>query len=248
MTGTYDTGSVVYAKNVPTAELAVGDVITYAPPAGASPTALVTHRIAAITRGPRRPARVSHEGRRQPGRSTPGASSCADAHQARVAFSVPFAGFVFIALADRDLRMLLIGGPALLVAFSVLLGMIRDARAESRSRPRAAGRARRDARVGPAVRPRRGLAILLGLGVLASRQPARCRAPPTPRRRSIARTPSPPPPTGSPRRSLSRAPAAALRASVTLAATAADVGSGVASRAHPALGLRPGDLDRHLHR
>ncbi len=49
MTGSYDAGSVVFAKPVPVAELETGDVITYAPPAGESPTRLVTHRIERIS-------------------------------------------------------------------------------------------------------------------------------------------------------------------------------------------------------
>jgi signal peptidase I len=132
MTGTYDTGSVLYAKNVPTRELAVGDVITYAPPAGASPTALVTHRIAAITRGPngQRVYRTKGDANRA---IDPWRFELRDAQQARASFAVPYVGFAFIALADRNLRMLLIGGPALLVALSVLLGMIREARAERRA-------------------------------------------------------------------------------------------------------------------
>ncbi len=131
MTGTYDTGSVVYARNVPTAELRIGEVITYAPPAGAGPTELVTHRIAQITRGPDGQRVFRTKGDANPA-ADPWRFELPEAQQARVALSVPLAGYVFIALADRDLRMLLIGGPALLVALSVLLGMIRDARAESR--------------------------------------------------------------------------------------------------------------------
>ena len=132
MTGTYDTGSVVYAKPVPTADLHKGDVITYAPPAGESPTALVTHRIFAITRGPagQRVYRTKGDANPDP---DPWRFELSAARQARVFFGVPYAGYVFIALGDRSLRMLLIGGPALLVALSVLLGMIREARAESRS-------------------------------------------------------------------------------------------------------------------
>ena len=52
MTGTYDRGSLVYDRVVPTSSLKVGDVITYAPPRGAGPAGLVTHRIHAITTGP----------------------------------------------------------------------------------------------------------------------------------------------------------------------------------------------------
>lgn len=131
MTGTYDTGSIVYAKNVATDELAVGDVITYAPPAGASPTALVTHRIAAITRGPNG-QRVYRTKGDANAAIDPWRFELRDATQARASFGVPYVGFVFIALADRNVRMLLIGGPALLVAFSVLFGMVREARSESR--------------------------------------------------------------------------------------------------------------------
>jgi signal peptidase len=130
MTGTYDTGSIVYAKSVPTDELAVGDVITYAPPAGASPTALVTHRIAAITRDPSGRRVFRTKGDANPA-IDPWKFELRDAQQARAAFAVPYVGFAFIALAERNLRMLIIGGPALLLALSVLVGMIREARAES---------------------------------------------------------------------------------------------------------------------
>src|ERR671932_2582733 len=51
MTGTYDRGSIVYDRVVPTRSLNVGDVITYDPPAG-GPAGLVTHRIASIRTGP----------------------------------------------------------------------------------------------------------------------------------------------------------------------------------------------------
>ena len=48
MTGTIDYGSIAFEEVVPVSELQVGDIITYAPPAGASLDHLVTHRIVAI--------------------------------------------------------------------------------------------------------------------------------------------------------------------------------------------------------
>src|SRR3954451_2679775 len=48
MTGTFDIGSHVFDKPVPTADLAVGDVITYLPPESAGVPHLVTHRIVSI--------------------------------------------------------------------------------------------------------------------------------------------------------------------------------------------------------
>ena len=87
MTGTYDTGSVVYAKAVPTADLAIGDVITYAPPAGESPTALVTHRLA---RSPAAPGQLVY---RTKGDANPDADpwgfELSAARQARVSFWRP---------------------------------------------------------------------------------------------------------------------------------------------------------------
>ena len=51
-----------------------------------------------------------------------------EATQARVAFHVPYVGYVLSALAIRQVRMVLIGLPALLIAFAVLVGFSRDVR------------------------------------------------------------------------------------------------------------------------
>jgi signal peptidase len=126
MTGTYDRGSLVYDRVVPTASLKVGDVITYDPPAGAGPAGLVTHRIVSIT-----PQRGGVRVLRTKGDFNPSADpwtfTLQSRTQAKVAFHLPYVGFVLAALADRHLRMLIIGVPALLVALSVLAGLWRDA-------------------------------------------------------------------------------------------------------------------------
>lgn len=126
MTGTYDTGSVVFAKAVPVADLEVGDVITYAPPAGASPTPLVTHRVARIELQPDGRRVFRTKGDANPA-VDPWTFTLPQAEQAQVRFSVPYIGRVVGALADRETRMLFIGGPALLVALFILAGLVRDA-------------------------------------------------------------------------------------------------------------------------
>ena len=132
MTGTYDAGSIVYAKPVPTADLRVGDVITYAPPPGNTPTPLVTHRIAGIETQP--------EGQRV--FRTKGDANAAvdgwtftlpDTKQARVSYSVPHAGRLISALSDRETRMLVIGVPAGLIALLVLAGLARESREAGRA-------------------------------------------------------------------------------------------------------------------
>jgi signal peptidase len=112
MSGTYDRGSLVLADVVPVAELEVGDVITYTPPAGDH---LVTHRIAWIG---------SDDAGRRLFRTKGDANPVADpwtfrldqGTQARVRFGVPYAGYGLSALGRREVRMVAIALPALLIA------------------------------------------------------------------------------------------------------------------------------------
>lgn len=128
MTGTYDRGSIVFDKVVPVDQLVVGDVITYTPPPGAGPEGRVTHRIAWIG---------SDQFGRRVYRTKGDANATADPWtftldqptQAKVAFHVPYVGFVFAALSIRDLRMLVIGLPALLVAIAAFGSLRREAHA-----------------------------------------------------------------------------------------------------------------------
>jgi signal peptidase I len=121
MTGTYDKGSLVLDDVVPVADLKVGDVITYRPPAGDH---LITHRIASIAHD-RSGARVF--------RTRGDANPVADpwtfrldrAEQARVRLGVPYAGYALMALGRRDVRMALIAFPALLIAAFNLAGLWR---------------------------------------------------------------------------------------------------------------------------
>ena len=123
MTGTYDRGSVVFDRVVPTSRLAAGDVITYRPPAASGVDHLITHRIQAIT---------VHDGvrvYRTKGDANPTADpwtfTLPKPTQARVSFHVPYAGFAVAALSDRRLRMLVVGLPALLIAVSSLASLWR---------------------------------------------------------------------------------------------------------------------------
>jgi len=135
MTGTYDRGSVVFDRAVPTAQLREGDVITFRPPAsaGLAHRGLVTHRIAAITHDPAggRVFRTRGDANRT---ADPYAFGLHHKTQARVAFHVPYVGYAFAALGIRWVRMLVIGLPALLIALAVLAGLWREAGQELRAR------------------------------------------------------------------------------------------------------------------
>jgi len=125
MSGTYDRGTLVLDEVVPVADLKVGDVITYLPPSGAGPDHLITHRIAWI-------------GKDQTGgrifRTKGDANQVADPWtfrlsqptQARVRFGVPHVGRVLWALSRKDVRMIIIALPALLIALSTLIALWRQ--------------------------------------------------------------------------------------------------------------------------
>ena len=122
MTGTIDFGSVTYEKVVPVADLRVGDIITYQPPAGSGIDHQVTHRIVSIkgdvfrTKGDAVPQR------------DPWKFKLDGDQQARVVFSVPYVGYPLMWLSDRGTRMLVIGLPAALIgliAAGQLVGALR---------------------------------------------------------------------------------------------------------------------------
>ena len=132
MTGTYDRGSLVFDEVVPVKSLKVGDVITYRPPRGSGPTGLVTHRIHAIGRDPKTGSPVYRTKGDANKVVDPWTFTLPSRTQARVVTGVPYAGFALAALAQRQVRMLLVGLPALLIALIVMTGLFRDAGREAR--------------------------------------------------------------------------------------------------------------------
>lgn len=135
MTGTYDRGSLVLDEVVPVDSLKVGDVITYKPPAGSGPEGLVTHRIASITAN-----KLGNKVFRTKGDANASADpwtfNLANREQARVRVGIPYAGFVLAALSRRDLRMLIVGVPAALIALMTLAGLWKDTGRRGEAVPR----------------------------------------------------------------------------------------------------------------
>ncbi len=135
MTGTYDRGSLVLDEVVPVADLKTGDVITYKPPPGSGPDGLVTHRIVSISAG-KAGQRVFRTKGDANAAADPWTFVLAKGEQARVKAGIPYAGFVVAALSRRELRMLVVGVPALLIALMSLAGLWREAGAEASAVPR----------------------------------------------------------------------------------------------------------------
>jgi len=123
MSGTFEKGSVVFEKPVAVEDLQVGDVITYLPPAGSGVPNLVTHRVVDIEPAQGGGSLFTTRGDANAD-VDPWKFQLVDGQQPVVQFSVPKAGWVFIALADRQTRMLLIGGPAALIALIALAQLV----------------------------------------------------------------------------------------------------------------------------
>jgi signal peptidase len=132
MTGTYDRGSIIFDRPVPTKQLHIGDPITYSPPPGQTAHSQVTHRINRLRHG--------QDGLRIYGTKgdanrvqDPWTFQLPQPTQDKVVFHVPYAGYALGVLSDRHYRMYLIGIPALLVALGVIRGLFRDPSEAQRS-------------------------------------------------------------------------------------------------------------------
>ncbi|MBN2204258.1 MAG: signal peptidase I [Thermoleophilia bacterium] len=144
MTGTIPKGSVIYSKLAPVEALRVGDVITFVPPEMDAP---VTHRITAIEPDERGNLVFTTKGDYNPSED-PWSLRFVDPVQARYAFHIPYLGYALAYLAVRQVRMLLIGLPAVVIALSMLVSLWREA---GRELEQAEGR--RDGAVGQGPLP-----------------------------------------------------------------------------------------------
>jgi signal peptidase I len=120
------TGSVVYDRAVPVEELSVGDVVTFMPPPEFHQKDPVTHRIHKISRG--------SNGTRQ-FRTKGDANESVDPwtivfdrpDQARVEHHVEKVGYVYVALSNRWVQLLVIGLPAMVLFALIVIALWREA-------------------------------------------------------------------------------------------------------------------------
>jgi signal peptidase len=124
MSGTFEKGSIAFEKRVPAEDVKVGDVITYLPPADSGGNHLVTHRIISdkILENGQRQLQTQGDANPDP---DPWKFSLTEGTQPVVKTTVPHLGWIFVGLADRDLRMLVIGIPAALIAAASLVELAR---------------------------------------------------------------------------------------------------------------------------
>jgi signal peptidase len=138
MDGSYDRGSIVFDEEVAVSDLAVGDAITYRPPPETGMEGLITHRIVSIRERSEADTlfRTKGDANESP---DPWRFTLDQPTQARVAFHVPFLGYAIAALSVREVRMLVIGLPALLIAFALAARLWREAGAATATRRDEAG-------------------------------------------------------------------------------------------------------------
>ena len=123
MSGTIEKGSVVFSRNTPAEDLQVGDVITYLPPADSGVSTLVTHRILTMEPGENGSTIFRTQGDANPD-PDPWTFSLVDDEEPVVQHAVPKVGWVMIALADREVRMLVVGLPAAIIALMALAQLV----------------------------------------------------------------------------------------------------------------------------
>jgi signal peptidase len=128
MTGTIDRGSVVYARLTPVGRLKVGDIVTFVPPGEQGP---VTHRIISVGTGPNGERVFQTKGDFNTA-ADPQSITFSQPQQARYVYHVPYLGYLLAPLALRQLRLLLIGLPAVVIAISLLWSLWRSAGEEVR--------------------------------------------------------------------------------------------------------------------
>ena len=143
---------------VPVADLRVGDVITYMPPAGDH---LITHRISWIGRDDAGRRIFRTKGDANPV-ADPWTFRLDQPTQARVRVGVPYAGYALTALGRRDVRMFVIALPALLIAGFSLARLWRQLGAEAQRGAGGGGVSRALARPARAVGAATGGVVVVG--------------------------------------------------------------------------------------
>jgi signal peptidase I len=117
MTGAIPKGAVIYSRITPVEQLRVGDIITFHPPGAAS---AVTHRIIGIEKGPGGRPAFSTKGDFNKTADPWNPVLVNEPQQARYRFHIPLFGYLLAALALRNVRIALIGLPAVVIALSLL--------------------------------------------------------------------------------------------------------------------------------
>lgn len=124
MTGTADAGSMVVARLQPTADLEVGDVITYVPPPDAPIDQAVTHRIVDIATNPDDTLTYTTKGDANQTVDS-WTFQLADEQQLVMQTAVPHLGRPVLFLSDPGTRRIVIGVPALAIALLSLRDIVR---------------------------------------------------------------------------------------------------------------------------
>jgi signal peptidase len=121
MEPTIHKGSLVFDEIVPVAALRKGDVITYVPPITHEP---VSHRIISVQRiAGARVFRTKGDNNAAPDLRP---FTLQRPRQARVAFAIPYLGWLFILLAMQEARIVLLALPAALLAVWAAVAMWRQ--------------------------------------------------------------------------------------------------------------------------
>ncbi|MCW2831760.1 MAG: signal peptidase [Aeromicrobium sp.] len=131
MSGTFEKGAIAFERPVPVGDVQVGDVITYQPPADSGVATLVTHRVVSIKQLDTGARQFQTQGDANPD-PDPWKFQLVSGDQPVVEQTVPMVGYAVIALADREIRMAVIGIPAAIIALMALIELGRGLKPSAR--------------------------------------------------------------------------------------------------------------------
>lgn len=133
MTGSIDAGSLTFNKPVPAADVRVGDVISFVPPAGHDVDGMITHRVHELIQGRGAVPVIRTKGDANKDVDT-WSFIPRDGMVSRVEGHLPAIGRVYAELNTKQGRTIVFAIPGLIIAFSVLAGLWREAGADARRR------------------------------------------------------------------------------------------------------------------
>ena len=131
MDPTIPEGSVVYSEPTPADQLTVGDIITFKPPQTYA-IDLVTHRVHSIESPPEANGRLVFRTKGDANEKPDPWEITLDQNEAALEKAhVPYVGYIYIALAEPWVRLLLITIPALVIAVGTAVSVWREAGREA---------------------------------------------------------------------------------------------------------------------
>ena len=131
MQSVYPTGSLIYVKEIDTAVLEVGDIITYRMTGGS----LCTHRIVELVPDDEDPDAVLYRTKGDENETADGTPVAEDAVIGKAVFGIPLLGYIATYIAVSPGKYIAFAAAIALVLAEIIIGIVLDDKDEKKSKP-----------------------------------------------------------------------------------------------------------------